>query len=588
MRDLGYDGDLNGDLERLGRFATIIGNGIVNAAATETGSPKRMDWSNRTAQEFLAAYWLARFASKSDADRMRLHVFRPEDSRSDDFYEFNLFLAEMPRAGRSSAKWLAAARAWYAFDGQRTRPSEMIYRSWRTMHAIAGRALDDWWNTSYEDLVAGKRTRPPDSSHTNAEAQKSARAILDGYQGAFQAILCEQGTPNEQVARELVDSRAWSTRARQQRSLVLVRQSPRIRDGIDQRAGISSKEGREYWNQVLSDVQTGAKTAEEAARDCTDAHWFTGAAGARLMARDIAWLATVFEPLEQGPRKRDPYAVAYLDAKGTIEDKWQRKDETPAENPQSVDGFVLQRYPVLHSWYRLFSPAHAQTVASYLGAKQTGEMAIAPPPENHPVIYVSWYDAWAFCQWVRWIDEGSGTGYGLRLPHEVEWEYAARWSKRPDGSACPVPIDHPYWWGTTFYTNSEGVKEPISKDVAHAVGAPGATRAPAEASPNGLGLYDMLGNAWEWMANIYDTSEQKTVEQRATVRYSRKFPEGVAPANPQRAMRGGLWYYLDLLATVSNRYRLTAEDRDYKIGFRVVREERPEVARAGFRRPRAS
>ncbi len=217
-----------------------------------------------------------------------------------------------------------------------------------------------------------------------------------------------------------------------------------------------------------------------------------------------------------------------------------------AQNPQSVDGFVLQRYHVALLVPAVLAGAYP-TVASYLGEKQTGKMAIVHPPEDHPVIYVSWYDAWAFCQWVRWIDEASGTGYGLRLPHEVEWEYAARWSKRPDGSACPVPIDHPYWWGTKFYANFEGVKEPISRDVAHAVGAPGVTRAPADASPNGLGLYDMLGNVWEWMANIYDTSEQKTVEQRATVRYSRKFPKGVAPANPQRAMRGGLWYYLDLL-----------------------------------------
>ena len=99
----------------------------------------------------------------------------------------------------------------------------------------------------------------------------------------------------------------------------------------------------------------------------------------------------------------------------------------------------------------------------------------------------------------------------------------------------------------------------------------------------------MLGNAWEWMANIYDTSEQKTVEQRATVRYSRKFPEGVAPANPQRAMRGGLWYYLYLSATgaptaigLPPRTAITRSD------FASCGEERPEVARAGFRRPRAS
>jgi len=40
-------------------------------------------------------------------------------------------------------------------------------------------------------------------------------------------------------------------------------------------------------------------------------------------------------------------------------------------------------------------------------------------------------------------------------------------------------------------------------------------------------------------------------------------------------MRGGLWYYLDLLANCTARFRLSSNDRDYKMSFRVIREERP-------------
>ena len=65
-------------------------------------------------------------------------------------------------------------------------------------------------------------------------------------------------------------------------------------------------------------------------------------------------------------------------------------------------------------------------------------------------------------------------------------------------------------------------------------------------------------------------------------KYTRASPQNGAssarrhvPVNPERTMRGGLWYYLDVLANYSARFRLACNDRDYKMGFRVVREERP-------------
>jgi formylglycine-generating enzyme required for sulfatase activity len=343
--------------------------------------------------------------------------------------------------------------------------------------------------------------------------------------------------------------------------------------------GFPAKTGA-YWHAKLSSVLKGRK-AVDVAKECTPSYWFGGtAAGKRLQARDVAWLTRVLEPLEAGARVTDEiYASAY----NTIRDKWRRKDETPRENPQVIAKFDLQRYPVLQRWVRLWSSAHAQVVETCLDAIELNDddgrrIPIAHQPDDHPAIYVSWYDAWAFCQWACWTDS-SGKHYGLRLPHEVEWEYAARFAPPTGGQpARLVPRDQPYWWGSDFYKKPDGRPERIvDRQEAYADGTPGATRAPGSprSIPNGLGLHDMLGNVWEWMANIYDSSEDKTVRSRAEIHYSRAFPEGRAPVNPQRAIRGGLWYYLDLLATLPNRYRLTCEDRDYKIGFRVVREERP-------------
>ena len=284
------------------------------------------------------------------------------------------------------------------------------------------------------------------------------------------------------------------------------------------------------------------------------------------MKHDIAWLADVLKPLERDPRVVDPNTPAYHEAYKEIQRRWRRMDETPKEGEElaMVGVFTMHRYPVLHCWYSAVRPAHKAWVAHYLDNVLFDDgkrrMHIPHPPADHPVIYVSWYDAWAFCQWVRWTDAATGKRYGLRLPHEVEWEYAARWTTQPDGSPRAIAFGQPYWWGSTFYRSGEGVEEPITNEFAHAQGEPGATRAPALAKPNGLGFHDMLGNVWEWMANIYDPSEKKTLEEGTEIQYSRHYPECPAPVNPQRTMRGGLWYYLNLLSTVSNRYRLTGDD----------------------------
>jgi formylglycine-generating enzyme required for sulfatase activity len=103
------------------------------------------------------------------------------------------------------------------------------------------------------------------------------------------------------------------------------------------------------------------------------------------------------------------------------------------------------------------------------------------------------------------------------------------------------------------------------------------TRAPAVAQPNGLGFHDILGNVWEWTATMYSSKRERDFwnEDRFTLRYSRNDPTERPPVNGLRTMRGGLWYYLSVLATSANRFRYVCNDRDFKVGFRVVREPKP-------------
>lgn len=111
---------------------------------------------------------------------------------------------------------------------------------------------------------------------------------------------------------------------------------------------------------------------------------------------------------------------------------------------------------------------------------------------DHPVVQVSWNDACAYANWA-----------GGRLPTEIEWEHAARGGLRdaryPWGDK--EPDDHHFFpcniWQGRFPQNNLG------KDGY-------ATTAPAKSfEPNGYGLYNLVGNVWEWTAEPFKIRSQK-------------------------------------------------------------------------------
>ncbi|WP_298812741.1 formylglycine-generating enzyme family protein [uncultured Roseibium sp.] len=119
---------------------------------------------------------------------------------------------------------------------------------------------------------------------------------------------------------------------------------------------------------------------------------------------------------------------------------------------------------------------------------------------DHPVVHISWNDATAFANWA-----------GGRLPTEAEWEHAAR------GGLGDIP----YPWGTREPDDEafqpcniwQGrfPEENLALD-GHV------TTAPAKSfEPNGFGLYNMVGNVWEWAAEPYKIpSLKKAVQQKLT------------------------------------------------------------------------
>lgn len=161
---------------------------------------------------------------------------------------------------------------------------------------------------------------------------------------------------------------------------------------------------------------------------------------------------------------------------------------------------------------------------------------IATGRENFPVTNVSWEDANAFCKWKE-----KKVGFPVRLPTEAEWEFAARGRE-----------DLKYPWGNNWNDEAAASKEKGGKIAA--VKSRSLNRSQ-------FGIYDLLGNVWEWLSNdlnkdkpIAHEEAKKVLEEGKRLR----IVKGGSAGDPMKEL------------SVRLRYEIPEDTKDSLIGFRYV------------------
>lgn len=201
----------------------------------------------------------------------------------------------------------------------------------------------------------------------------------------------------------------------------------------------------------------------------------------------------------------------------------EHADEGPA-TPVLLPAFRIARTTVTNEQYAAFVAATDHPAPGHWPGREP-----APSLAPHPVTYVDWHDALAFCAWA-----------GVRLPTEAEWEMAARGTDGrtyPWGEAVPSPrhVNGCGWFGGTL---------PVGGF-------------PDGASPSGA--LEMSGGAWEWTSSRFAAYPWRPDDGR----------EDANAAGP-RVLRGGSFNHPAADLRCASRGRLHPDARDEYIGFRVA------------------
>jgi formylglycine-generating enzyme required for sulfatase activity len=210
----------------------------------------------------------------------------------------------------------------------------------------------------------------------------------------------------------------------------------------------------------------------------------------------------------------------------------ERWDDEAPEHISSTGAFYIDLNEVTNADYIKFVRSTKKTPPFHWP-----EGIIPKDKENHPVVYVSWFDAKEYCSWA-----------GKRLPTEQEWEKAARGE---EGLIYP--------WGNEWSLDKS------NNPYKHSTGTEPVASYPEGRSP--YGLYDISGNVWEWVDSYYLPHPGNPVTRAEY-------------GEDKRVLKGGSWfdclsYGCGLSAPTFNRSFFTPEVKNNSFGFRCAKSKEP-------------
>ncbi|HLO30493.1 MAG TPA: SUMF1/EgtB/PvdO family nonheme iron enzyme [Anaerolineales bacterium] len=198
-----------------------------------------------------------------------------------------------------------------------------------------------------------------------------------------------------------------------------------------------------------------------------------------------------------------------------------------------LDVYYIDKYEVTNAQYKACVNAGACQPPTQLDSNTHSSYFGNPQFNDYPVIYVDWNMSKAYCEW-----------RGARLPTEAEWEKAARGT---DGRTAP--------WG-----------EGGDCQKANYMGCVGDTTKVGsyDSGKSPYGVYDMVGNVWEWVADFYDAN------------YYASLPPNVLnplgpPSGTTHPLHGSSWHPYDHDTNVAFRGNRFPTESSSIFGFRCVR-----------------
>ena len=222
-----------------------------------------------------------------------------------------------------------------------------------------------------------------------------------------------------------------------------------------------------------------------------------------------------------------------------------RLDEMPKHQVEIDYNFAVSKYEITRTQYAIFvkdanfSPDEGCEVYDLPSFNMNLKKSWVDPDfaqdSNHPVVCVNWHDAQAYVSWLTKL-----TGDHYRLLSESEWEYVAR-----AGSTTSY----------SFGDNIDSMKANYDDQYR-------ATIPVGSYAPNGFGIFDVHGNAAEWVADCWIDNYADAPTSGEPI---------VAGACEKRILRGGTWHNQPQYLRSAFRNGYFAEFRLSGIGFRIAK-----------------